>query len=263
MKKSDVCLNHKKIKHMARQIGPPYIVGTLGGLNYYKSNGSYYVRLARGTSKGSKKKKQSERSKENCAEFTEIMTVGKAIRHALGWYWSKLKNPQRSGKLVKYLKFVKNSDRESARGERKVWKGILTEEGKNHLRGIDLNHVAPLHATLLPFSALEAGISGIGLSGLDPSKDIRFPLGKTGVRITGILLAADIQANQYQVYESNSTDLHRDGSVSDLSLTFPHTETAAPIRFILLSMIFLEEGTSGQPTLASAPENVLSILSVL
>ena len=244
---------------MARQIGPPFIVGRLGGLQFYEMNGKYFVRIAQPSSKGTP---QSPRSKENSQEFSELLSVGKDLRLALGWYWRMLKNPQRNGKLVKYLNLVKKADRQSVRGERKVSIGIRSEEGKGYLRGLDLNHVAPLRNSLIRASQLQISITGIHFHGFDPSSDLIFPTGSEGVRITSLLLVADMDVKQYKLIESNSTDVYRNSPVSDLQLTFPEMPSEGSVRFILLSLMYFQTDHAGNTVYAALPENVLSVLDV-
>lgn len=248
---------------MARQIGPPFIVGKLGGLQYYEMNGNYYVRIAQSASSGSKYRKQSDRSRENHEEFRELLTVGKSIRQSLGYYWRMMKNPQRNGKLIKQLNFVKKADRESSRGMRKIAIGLRSEEGKAFLRGIDLNSVSPLSHVLKRSSELRYSNTGIFLTNVHPSRDLHFPSGSKGVRITGLLLESDMELKQLKLTRSTSIDLHRDSTVSDLNLIFPSAGAAESITIILLSMIFLHADQSGNQVPQALPENVLSILDVV
>lgn len=245
---------------MARQIGPPFIVGRLGGLQFYEMNGKYFVRIAQPSSKGTP---QSPRSKENSQEFSEIGSVGKDLRLALGRYWRMLKNPQRNGKLVKYLNMVKKADLQSARGERKVSIGIRSEEGKGYLRGLDLNHISPLRNALIRSSELQYSLAHIQLSNLDPAHDLFFPTGSEGVKITGLLLAAQMDIKQYKLIESNSTDVYRNGPISNLHLTFPEMPSEGSVHVILLSIMYFHTDQTGNTIFEALSENVLSVLDVL
>jgi hypothetical protein len=247
---------------MARQIGPPFIVGKLGGLQFYEMNGNYYVRVIPSTSKRTNIKKQSERSRENHQEFHELRTVGKDIRQNLGYYWNMLKNPQRNGKLIKHLKFVKNADQQSARGQRKVSIGIQSEEGKGFLRGIDLNHVSPLQSILSSSTQIEVSISGIHLNEILPQRDIHFPSGAEGIRITGLLLNATMEERHYELIESNHVDIHPDQALTELLLNFPSRKVHGTAAIIFLSFIFFHNDQNGTAIYDQRPENVLTILDV-
>lgn len=120
---------------MAKITGPFKITGTIAGTNYYLDSGENYAREAGGgfNGKAIKTKDSMVRVRENASEFGHCATVKSVFMRALHPYLSKLKGRKLHSGMTSLFVRIKNFDSVSARGERRVSKGLSTTEGRNLL----------------------------------------------------------------------------------------------------------------------------------
>ena len=91
-------LYHQKNKDMAKQKGPQFITGTIGGLTYYKLHGKYYVRK-----KSSLSRKRVKRSPafRRTMEYAELL--GQASKLAAALYRML---PRQQQQVERYREFT-------------------------------------------------------------------------------------------------------------------------------------------------------------
>ena len=126
------------------------VEGSLGEVNFYKSEDGYRMRTKGGVSKSRIAKDPAfARTRENNQEFANSASSGKTLRQAIIDLIADAKDSKLSSRLTKQMSIVKNADLVSPRGMRNVAEGILNPNGKNALKGFDFNRHAVLSAVLL------------------------------------------------------------------------------------------------------------------
>ncbi|WP_292008855.1 hypothetical protein [Chryseobacterium sp.] len=113
--------------------------GSVGDLVFYTLNGKNVVRKKSGFNKTAYKKNPAyEKVRQNSSEFGHCSKVGKMIRSALEEYIRESNDPLLYQKFARLMTQIKDLDTVSAKGERTVYNGMLTEEGKILLRQFQL-----------------------------------------------------------------------------------------------------------------------------
>ncbi|WP_026976886.1 hypothetical protein [Flavobacterium tegetincola] len=116
---------------MARQVGKFRITGTIGGLNFYSSDGQDLVRKAGGgfTRDAIKNMPSMEPVRHNGTEFGNLSTVKRLIRESVITSLPKLLERKWHSALVSVLTQIKAEDYLSNHGSRSVKRGLNTVEG--------------------------------------------------------------------------------------------------------------------------------------
>ena len=119
---------------MSKQKGLIKLVGTIGGVTFYNSDGEYLARMAGGPSK---ERIQNDpnfvRTRENNVEFGGAAKVGKAFRTALSGVLQTMAGRRLTGQLTKLFKSI-NLKGIGVRGKRPF---TLTAN-KDMINGLDL-----------------------------------------------------------------------------------------------------------------------------
>ena len=121
---------------MSKQKGLIKLVGTIGGVTFYNSDGEYLARMAGGPSK---ERIQNDpnfvRTRENNVEFGGAAKVGKAFRTALSGVLQTMAGRRLTGQLTKLFKSI-NLKGGGVRGKRPF---TLTDN-KDMVKGLDLDN---------------------------------------------------------------------------------------------------------------------------
>lgn len=120
---------------MSKQKGLIKLVGNIGGVSFYTSNGEYLARMAGGPTKERILSDPSfARTRENNAEFGGAAKVGKAFRTALSGVLQVMAGSRLASQLTKVFKAI-NLKGKGARGKRP----IALSANKDMLSGMDLD----------------------------------------------------------------------------------------------------------------------------
>lgn len=248
---------------MARQVGPPYFEGVIGGMLYYKMNGGFFVKTL--PKKIGKKRFQTDerfaRSRENAKEFTHLHAAGKHVRYALNPFLRQTKYKYRVAKLIGLLGKVKNCDKISIRGERNIGEGLKTAEGKALMQGHDFNLNARLRDVFLDLNNLVIQNEGVILSNISGS-DLQFPRDSNEAQLTAIFLESEPDRNEYRMYASERLIVTRDTSSQDHLLRMPEIKKRSTFQIVLLSVVFCRRQINGTSMIGDLEKNVLTILGV-
>jgi hypothetical protein len=168
---------------MSKQKGVIKLVGNIGGMSFYTSNGEYLARTAGGPTKeriatGS----NFVRTRENNAEFGGAAKVGKALRTALSSVIQTMGGSTLTASLTKLFKSI-NARASGTRGQRP----IALSANKTQAKGLELNNRISFTSVFnAPFTAttdadrVEVTFT---IPSFIPINFINAPAGATGFRI--------------------------------------------------------------------------------
>lgn len=168
---------------MSKQKGIIKLVGNIGGMSFYTSNGEYLARTAGGPTKeriatGS----NFVRTRENNAEFGGSAKVGKALRTALSGVIQTMGGSTLASSLTRLFKSI-NAKASGVRGKRP----IALSTNKAQAKGLELNEKISFTSVFnAPFSVTADGSRveiTFKIPDFIPLNFINSPAGATGFRI--------------------------------------------------------------------------------
>jgi hypothetical protein len=240
------------------------VEGTLGEVNFYKSEDGYHMRTKGGVSKGRIAKDPAfARTRENNQEFANSATSGKMLRQAIIDLLADAKDSKLASRLTKQMSIVKNADLTSPRGRRNVAVGILTPEGKTALKAFDFNRHAILSAVLLNDFNLDEATGEISMTGLVPANRLNYPEGATHVSFTAGFLNLDFNTKIKDLQLSNIVNLPINGTASTVTLTPVGIPVGIGQQFYFLKVAFFQEINGVQYPLKNGAFNALKLLEIL
>jgi hypothetical protein len=249
---------------MAKQSSIIKIEGTIDDLTFLKTEDGYIVRKKSGISASRIANDPAfERTRENGKEFGHTAQMGKLLRKAV----IDLSAGQTDSKIVsrvqKQLGLIKNLDSTSDRGERKVWIGMETPEGKEILKGFNFNSNAPLSAVLLKGIDLDVATGGMSLVDFDPSKHLTVPQGATRVSFRSGWLNINFETGQTALTVSPEVVTSVHAPPADLELIPEAVPEGDGNQMFLLWVAFHQELNGKRYPIKSGAYNALSIVEVL
>lgn len=240
------------------------VEGTLGEVNFYKSEDGYHMRTKGGVSKSRIAKDPAFiRTRENNQEFANSAWSGKMLRQAIIDLVADAKDTKLSSRLTKQMFLVKNADLISPRGMRNVAEGILTPVGKTALKGFDFNRHAVMSSVLLNDHTLDPATGEITMVGLIPANRLNFPEGATHVSFTSGFLNLDFGTDIKDLQLSNVVNLPINGTAATVTLTPVGIPVGAGQQFYFLKVAFFQEINGIQYPLKNGAFNALKLVEVL
>lgn len=249
---------------MAKQNGLVKIEGTIEDLTFYTQNGKNLVRRKGGISKERIENDPNfVRTRENNSEFTTSAGAGKMLRLALGSLIFKAKDSKMTSRLVKTMSDVKRYDTTSSRGQRQVYNGLGTPDGKLMLNGFDFNINAPLNTVLFSIYELDSATGVVTIPGLVPQEQIRYPEGATHVSFQSAVLAIDFETEASELVLSNIENVPVNLTPTSVTLTPPSVPTTTGVTLFLLGVSFFQEFNGVQYSLKNEEYSVLQVIEVV
>lgn len=172
---------------MSEQKGVIKLVGNIGGMSFYASNGKYLARTAGGASKQSIATGSNfVRTRENNAEFGGAAKVGKALRVSLSSVLQTMGGNTLTPTLTQLFKTI-NSRSLGVRGQRP----IALSTNKNQVKGLELNNKISFTSVFnAPFTVVtnaDRNEVTFTIPNFIPINFINAPAGATGFRIAGAI----------------------------------------------------------------------------
>jgi hypothetical protein len=170
---------------MSKQKGIIKLVGNIGGMSFYTSNGEYLARTAGGPTKeriatGS----NFVRTRENNAEFGGSAKVGKAFRTALSSVIQTMGGSTLTATLTRLFKSI-NARANGIRGQRP----IALSANKAQAKGLELNNkisfTSVFNAPYTATSDADRVEVTFTIPSFIPINFINAPAGATGFRVAG------------------------------------------------------------------------------
>lgn len=249
---------------MAKSNGILKIEGTIEDLTFYKKDGKNFVRRKGGVSKERIETDPNYvRTRENNNEFSMATGAGKALRLALGSLAFKAKDSKLSSRMMKTMSLVKNYDTTSARGQRQVYVGLGTPDGKLALQGFDFNMNAPLNGVLFSGYDLDTATGIVTITDFLPLEQIRYPQGASHVSFQSAVLAIDFETQVSELALSNVVNLPLTLTPTSVTLTPTSVPATTGVTLFLLSISFFQEVNGAQYSLKNEEYNVLQVVEVV
>ncbi len=238
--------------------------GTLDDVNFYKTEEGYRLRTKGGVDGNRIKNDPNfERTRENNNEFGSSASSGKLLRRAIQDLVSNAKDSKLSSRLTQSMIKVKNEDLTSARGQRNVAIGILTPEGKTHLKEFDFNRKSVIQEVLLKDFSLDTTTGEIVISDLIPAQHLQIPEGATHISLNAGFLNLDFQTKAKELQLSNVVNLPINATTTTVTLTPTAPPAGTGQSFYLLKVAFFQEVNGTQYPLKNGSFNALQIVEVL
>lgn len=249
---------------MAKFDGIFEIQGTLQGMTFFKSKDGLLIRKKGGVNKNRIKNDPAfQRTRENGSEFGHSAKMAQVMRKSVANMLSLAKDFRVSSRMVQAMTQIKNFDVTSARGDRKVWNGLQSTEGKQALRGFDFNLNAPFNSVFRGQYALDAATGEVTISDFNPSTNLSIPQGGTHASIGIAVTSVDFELDNYGTTYSPKENF----SLANGSLNLTLTPSAMPggtgVVFYYLLIEFFQELNGMQYPLKNNSHNVLYLMEVV
>lgn len=240
------------------------VEGTLGEVNFYKSEDGFHMRTKGGVSKTRIENDPAfVRTRENNNEFGSSAKSGKLLRQAIVDLVADAKDSKLSSRLTKQMTQVKNADLTSVRGQREVAIGILTSEGKSFLKGFNFNRHAILSSVLKSDYTLNTTTGEIVINDFTPLQKLQIPEGATHVSLTSGFLNLDFATGEKALELSPVANLPINGTAATITLTPSVVPAGTGIAFYLLKIAFFQEVNGLQYALNNGAFNALQLIDLL
>jgi hypothetical protein len=250
---------------MAKQRGAFQAQGSIGDVNFFKTQDGFLIRQHTGIDpQRIKTDPKFKRTRENGVEFGNAARAGKIIRDAFSSVFDSGSDNRVISRLVKELMGVLRSDTLHPRGKRTVADGDLTL-----LENFECNNTAPFAATCkaLVTSALIDRVTGkttLSLESFIPEKMIQAPPGATHFKVVVAAAAIDL-VNETQTVDVQATPQILWDSATPLApITLINTLPAAstlPL-FLLAGIEFYQSLNGHAYVLNTGAVNALKIVKV-
>lgn len=227
---------------MAKQEGIVQIVGTLGGINFYKRKGVAIARKAGGgfTREAIKNKPSMQRVRENSNEFGRCSKVKKEFRLGLLPFLIAVKDGDLHGRMMRLFQQIKVLDTVNARGNRTVAQGMTTAMGRKLLKDFDFTPQCSL-LQMLPGNAQFDWDTFRYVVTDFTIQDIVFPKGTTHVGLQMGLLCFDFDTLESTLYQSDDFIMNKNFTENTFTLELNELPTAAGVKIAVLGLQFYQE----------------------
>lgn len=249
---------------MPKQKGIVKIEGTMDDITFFKRKDVFLVRAKGGVSKERIMTDPAyKRTRENMAEFTDVVTSSKMFRNGCAVIIKSAFDGTLSNRLMRALSVIKNLDSTSIRGERKVAVGITTAEGKQQLKGFDLNSHAPINSVLFAPYMLNTVDGKVTIEGLVPLDMLNYPPNSTHVGFRTAFMNLDFGTAVSAIRYSPITTLPLDMTETSVYLIPSDVPPGTGNSFYLLLVEFYQETNGSLYALNDGKYNSLTLLDVI
>lgn len=249
---------------MAKVDGIVEIQGTVKGLTFYRSKDGQLVRAKGGISKKRIKNDPAfQRTRENGVEFGHIAKMSQLVRKSVSSLLLVAKDSRVSSRLAQSMNQVKNLDLDSARGQRTVAIGLVSDEGKRLLKGFNFNNGASFETVFRGDYQLDPLTGAVTLLNFDPAIHLSIPGGATHTRLSVAMSIVDLETGVYQTTYSEKVVLPLASAAATLVLTPTELPTGIGFQFYYFLVEFSQELNGVQYPLRNNAHNVLCLIEVV
>lgn len=240
------------------------LVGTLDGLTFYKSQDGYMVRTKGGISKSRMLKDPAfKRTRENFRQFGLNAKAGALFRNSVGPMLAKAKDSKLPSRILKTMSDIKNFDSTSVRGQRSVYLGLETAEGKQLLKGLDFNNRAHLQSVLNAHFSVDTATGVIEIPDFTTQEQLAATESATHVGFRTAFVNLNFETGLFNSSYSPVVMLPIDLSVSTVTLTPDGVPAGDGIQMHLLLIEFYQEMNGVQYPLLNGAHNVLNLVELV
>ncbi|OYU78865.1 MAG: hypothetical protein CFE23_16625 [Flavobacterium sp. BFFFF1] len=248
---------------MAKQRGFLKIEGKLDDISFFKRKDEFLLRQKGGVSKHRiMNDPRFKRTRENGTEFGMIAKAGKMLRDANAVMINKAHDGLLHNRLMQVMSQIKACDVTSPRGERQVYVGLGTAEGKEFLKGFEFNSQSSIRSVLSAPYALVKATGKVTIADLLPAEQVSAPPHATHVSFRAGFLKVNFETGDSAIAYSPVVNLSLEAAAAPVSLT----PTAVPANtgtvLYLLLVEFYQEMNGVQYVLSNGNFNSLTVLDV-
>ena len=238
--------------------------GTLDGLTFYKSQDGYMVRTKGGISKSRMLKDPAfKRTRENFKQFGLNAKAGSLLRDSVGPMLSKAKDSKLSSRMMKLMNEIKNFDSTSVRGNRSVYLGLETAEGKQMLKGLDFNGRAHLQSVLNANFSVDTATGVLEIPDFTTQEQLSATESATHVSFRTAFVNLNFDTGSFNTSYSPVVMLPIDLSKATVTLTPEAVPAGDGIQLHLLLIEFYQEMNGVHYPLLNGAHNVLNLVEVV
>lgn len=238
--------------------------GTLDGLTFYKSQDGYMVRTKGGISKSRMLKDPAfKRTRENFRQFGKNAKAGALLRESVGSMLAKAKDPKLASRMLKLMNEIINYDSTSVRGQRSVYLGLETAEGKQLLKGLDFNGRAHLQSVLNANFSVDTSTGVLVIPDFIAQEQLGATESATHVSFRTGFVNLNFNTGLYNTSYSPVVMLPIDLSVSTVTLTPDQVPAGDGIQMHLLLIEFYQEMNGVHYPLLNGAHNVLNLVELV
>lgn len=249
---------------MAKFEGIFEINGTIQGMTFFKSKDGLLIRKKGGVSKKRIKNDPAfQRTRENGSEFGHSAKMAQLVRKSVANLVSLAKDFRVSSRMVQSMAQVKNFDVTSARGQRKVWIGFGTAEGKQSVRGFDFNLNSPFNSVFRGQYLLDTTSGKVNISDFNPATNLSLPQGATHASLSVAVASVDFELDNYGTTYSPKENFPLTDALLALSLVPSAMPGGTGVVFYYFLIEFFQELNGVQYPLKNHTHNVLYVMDVV
>jgi len=249
---------------MAQQKSILKLQGTIGGITFYKSQDGYLAREKGGVDASRIANDPGfARTRENGAEFGNAASAGKLLRDAVRVLGKDASDGRVTARLTQVMTQIKNMDEANARGERSAAEGMTKAEAKLLLKGFNFNVNSVLGAVLYSPYQVNIATGEISIASINPQNNISIPSGATHIIFKSGYASVDFSTGDSEIAVSDPIRMAINAAAQPLSIKPAAIPVLAGIKFILLSIDFIQSVNNVDYSLNNNAYNVLAIVEVV
>ena len=249
---------------MAKFDGIFEIQGTMKGMTFYKTKDGLLIRAKGGVSKQRIMNDPAfQRTRENGTEFSHNAKMSQLFRRSIASLLPLAKDSRVSSRLSQAMSGIKNLDFDSVRGQRKVAVGLVSDAGKQFLKGFNFNVNATFGSVFKSQYELDPITGVVTIANFSPSLHLGIPQGATHVSFSTGISSVDFAS---EVFETTYSE-HINFSVNAVSQNLVLTPLALPEvvghKLFYFLIEFFQEINVEQYPLRNNTFNVLYLMEVV
>jgi hypothetical protein len=249
---------------MAKFDGIFEIKGTLQGMSFYKSKDGLMIRKKGGIDKSRIKNDPAfQRTRENGTEFGHNAKMGLLMRKSVANLVSLAKDHRVSSRMSQAMSGLKNLDVVSSRGDRKVWIGLATPEGKQSIKGFDFNVNSTFNSVFRGQYALDSLTGEVTITAFSPVQNLSLPQGATHASFSVAVANVDFEFENYGVRYSPKENMPLVDGLLNLTLIPDAMPGGTGTNFFYFLIEFFQELNGVQYPLKNNSHNVLYLMEVV
>lgn len=248
---------------MAKQKGIIKLKGTIGDINFYKTQDGYLAREKGGIEASRIANDPNfQRTRENGEEFGTAGKAGKMLRTSIRSLLQNISDSRMVGRLTQEMVKVIQADVTSVRGKRNVIDGEA-----ELLEGFEFNIRSKLGTTLFaPFTAVIDRVAGtliVNIPSFIPFNMVAAPSGSTHFKITSAGAAVDFENETFEVDTNETAQLPWDmAATAVINLANAVTANSTNPLFLALGIEFYQDVNGVKYPLKNGAYNALALVKV-
>lgn len=218
------------------------IQGSIGDLNFYERNGVLFVRKKGGgfNAEAIQNKKSMEPVRQNASEFGECSRTKRHYQHKLDWFYENFRDGTLHGRLMRLFTKIKNLDKVSPRGKRKVYRGLETAEGRQLFEQFVYTPKCRIGHRLGGRIQFDKISRSVFIGGLIFSEKL-YPKGATHLELSLTVVDFDFRNNKGGIHPVKTLRIPKGEIPSEMNMVFEELPVKSGMELVFLSLRFYQE----------------------